>query len=146
MDRSSSQVQIASADAASLNDAEATFERIRSLLKAKDDTAKFVGLALLKTILDNGELARDSERLGLLWESISPKFLDRLLRARPNENISSEEARNMVDLAVAVLHTFAVLLPEKSRIDKRLIGRTATLVKALTHRYFFGNQLPSFCC
>ena len=117
-----------------LTDPVATFEKLRLLLKAKDDTSRFVGLALLKSVLDNGRLIEDSERLQILWESISSKFLDRLLRARQNEKVSSAEAKDMIDLVVAVLHTFSTLVPEESRTDKRLTGRTAPLIKALIER------------
>jgi hypothetical protein len=121
-------------------DPPATFQKIQDLLKARDDTSRFVGLALLKTVLDNGQLLEDSERLRVLWESLSPKFLDRLLRAQQNEKVNEVEARNMVDLAVAILHTFTILLPEDSKKEKRLTGRTAPLVKALLNRFFFLPQ------
>lgn len=111
-----------------------TLEKMKNLLKAKDDTSRFVGLALLKTVLDNGRLARDPQALLTLWEAISPKFLDRLLRAQRNEKVSKSDAKDMVDLAVAVLHTFTILLPGKAHKEKRLTGRTAPLVKALVER------------
>lgn len=116
-------------------DMAATLEKMKDLLKAKDDTSRFVGLALLKTVLDNGHLSKDPEALRVLWESISSKFLDRLLRAQQNEKVSKAEAKDMVDLAVAVLHTFTILLPGESIKEKRLTGRTAPLVKALVERY-----------
>jgi len=122
-------------------DPSATFQKIQDLLKARDDTSRFVGLALLKTVLDNGQSLDDSERLRVLWESLSPKFLDRLLRAQQNEKVNEVEARNMVDLAVAILHTFTILLPEDSRNEKRLTGRTAPVVKALLNRFFFIPQI-----
>jgi hypothetical protein len=122
-------------------DPSTTFQKIQDLLKARDDTSRFVGLALLKTVLDNGQLLEDSERLRVLWESLSPKFLDRLLRAQQNEKVNEVEARNMVDLAVAILHTFTILLPEDSKKEKRLTGRTAPLVKALLNRFFFLPQI-----
>lgn len=117
-----------------IQDASATFESMKGFLQAKDDTSRFVGLALLKSVLDNGQLAQDPEQLHALWEAISPKFLDRLLRARPNEKFGHAEAQNMVDLAVSVLHTFTILLPTVSRNETRLIGRTEPLVKALVQR------------
>ncbi|CZR66813.1 uncharacterized protein PAC_16714 [Phialocephala subalpina] len=109
----------------------ATLQKMQDLLRAKDDTSRFVGLALLKSVLENGHLAQDSKELRDLWEALSPKFLDRLLRARQNEKLSQTDSKDMVDLAVAVLHTFTILLPEDCRRDKRLTGRTAPLVKAL---------------
>lgn len=115
--------------------ASATFEKMKDLLKAKDDTSRFVGLALLKTVLDNGQLLKDPERLRSLWEAIPSKFLDRLLRSQQNEKVSRSDAKDMVDLAVAVLHTFSTLLPEDSQKEKRLTGRAAPLVKALIQRY-----------
>ncbi|TVY59356.1 Uncharacterized protein LCER1_G001099 [Lachnellula cervina] len=122
---------IASAEPSGLTDLSATFEKMQELLKAKDDTSRFVGLALLKSVLDNGQLVQDPVRIHALWEALSPKFLDRLLRAQQNENVSKTEARDMVDLAVAVLHTFTILLPENSLRDKRVIGRINPLLKAL---------------
>ncbi len=112
----------------------ATFEKMQDLLKAKDDTSRFVGLALLKTVLDNGQLVQEPERVRTLWESLSPKFLDRLLRAVQNEKVNKDDAKDMLSLAVAVLHTFSILLPEESRKEKRLTGRTAPLINALIQR------------
>jgi Neurochondrin len=116
-------------------DPSSTLEKMKDLLKAKDDTSRFVGLALLKSVLDNGQLAQDSENLRLLWEAMSPKFLDRLLRAQQSEKVNKAESKDMVGLAVAVLHTFTILLPEVSRKQNRLIGRTSPLVKAVVQRY-----------
>jgi hypothetical protein len=121
----------------SISDFSATFGRMQELLKAKDDTSRFVGLALLKSVLDNGQLVQDPGPLRTLWESLSPKFLDRLLRAQQSDKVTKSEAQNMVDLAAAVLHTFAVLLPEDCRKESRLIGRTGPLVKALVERLVF---------
>ena len=115
-------------------DSSATFQKMQDLLKAKDDTSRFVGLALLKTVLDNGELVQHPEQLRVLWEALSPNFLDRLLRAQRSEKASKAEAKDMVDLAVAVLHTFTILLPEDSRKEGRLTGRTEPLVNALVQR------------
>jgi len=125
---------IASAGASTLADPSATFEKMQELLKAKDDTSRFVGLALLKSVLDNGQLVQDPARMLVLWEALSPKFLDRLLRAQQNEKVSKAEAKDMVDLAVAVLHTFIILLPETSLKEKRVFGRIGPLVKALLQR------------
>ncbi|EDN92968.1 hypothetical protein SS1G_08833 [Sclerotinia sclerotiorum 1980 UF-70] len=110
----------------------ATFEKMKDLLKAKDDTSRFVGLALLKSVLDNEQqLVNNIERLQILWESISSKFLDRLLRAQLGGNVDKSQAKDMVDLAVAVLHTFSILLPENIRREPQLTRRIGPLVKAL---------------
>lgn len=117
------------------DDTSTTFKKMQELLKSRDDTSRFVGLALLKSVLDNGQLVEDPERLRTLWESISPKFIDRLLRARPSGKVTKPEAQNMVDLAVAVLHTFAALLPQDCQKDARLVERTSSLVKALVETF-----------
>jgi hypothetical protein len=126
-------------------DPAAALEHMRRLLSAKDDTSRFVGLALLKSILDNQPLLReDAAQVASLWEAISPKFLDRLLRADQNQRVTKGEARNMVDIAVAVLHTFTSLLPEEVRDTKRLLGRSPALVNALIDRYAVTpRSLPS---
>ena len=57
-------------------------EQILVLLKAKDDTSRFVGLALLKSVLDNREdLRKDSNIVKSCWSAVPANFLDRLLRA-----------------------------------------------------------------
>lgn len=112
----------------------ATFDKLQDLLQTKNDTSRFVGLALLKSVLDNGQLVDDPARLHILWESLSPKFLDRLLRANENQKISKTESKDMVDLAVAILHTFTKLLPGSDLKEKRLIARIGPLVKSLGHR------------
>ncbi len=116
----------------------AGLQQIKALLKAKDDTSRFVGLALLKSVLDaQAQLREDAALVSTLWEPISPKFLARLLRAAKNDKITNEEAKNMVDIAVGVLHTFAVLLPEKVEVeeDKRFVERIGELVNCLVTRY-----------
>jgi hypothetical protein len=110
-------------------------EQVRTYLKGKDDTSRFVGLALLKTMLDNQPQVReDQDQIILLWESIPTKFLDRLLLASRNGKVSKEEAKDMVDIAVAVLHVFAILLPVEKREATRLTGRLRALVETLVTR------------
>lgn len=110
-------------------------DQVRGLLKAKDDTSRFVGLALLKSVLDTqAQLRKDAALVRSLWEAISPRFLDRLLRATRNERVTRDEARNMVDIAVGVLHAFVILLPEEARGDERLVGRVDALAGCLEQR------------
>ncbi|RCI13684.1 hypothetical protein L249_7972 [Ophiocordyceps polyrhachis-furcata BCC 54312] len=100
---------------------------IQNLLQARDDTQRFVGLALLKSVLDNSQQLRQDEAVvQSLWASLSVKFVDRLLRT--GSNPSNQNAKDMLDLAVSVLHTFAALLPESSRADAKFTGRIPGLV------------------
>ncbi len=113
--------------------------KIQALLGAKDDTSRFVGLALLKSVLDNTPEVRDNEEaIVALWESIPPKFLDRLIRTGSRRTPSAapdtsprKDSNDMLDLAVSVLHTFAALLPEKARQNSRLLDRIPQLVACL---------------
>ncbi|KAK1701919.1 Neurochondrin-domain-containing protein [Colletotrichum lupini] len=110
----------------------ASLDQIQSMLKAKDDTSRFVGLALLKSVLDNSEeLRNDADTVSGLWESISPKFLDRLLKTGSSTQSGQKDAKNMLDLSVSVIHTFALLLPDQAKRDKRLVGRMPLLVSSL---------------
>ena len=115
----------------------AILDQIQGFLKSRDDTSRFVGLALLKSALDTqSQLRENGEQLRSLWGSLSPKFLDRLLRARQNKKISKDDGKEMVVIAVAVLHTFAVLLPSETRSESKFSGRLPALLNALLHRYF----------
>ncbi|OTA80436.1 hypothetical protein M434DRAFT_401763 [Hypoxylon sp. CO27-5] len=111
-----------------------SIEKIQQLLKTKDDTSRFVGLALLKSVLDNSpELQNEKGVIISLWDSISPKFLDRLLRTGSQSSSEEKNSKDMLDLAVAVIHTFAVLLPEEARHDEKLLGRIPRLASAVLH-------------
>lgn len=119
----------------------ASLDQIQSMLKAKDDTSRFVGLALLKSVLDNSEeLRNDADTVSGLWGSISPKFLDRLLKTGSSTQSGQKDAKNMLDLSVSVIHTFVLLLPDQAKRDKRLVGRMPLLVSSLLRRY--ANTLP----
>jgi hypothetical protein len=115
-------------------DGDLSLQKIQDLLKSKDDTARFVGLAMLKSALDNSpELRQNEEAIVALWTSISPKFLDRLLRARSGENPPQKDAKEMLDLAVSVIHTFAVLLPDNEKAGSKFYERIPRLVACLTY-------------
>ncbi|CAK7274400.1 hypothetical protein SEPCBS119000_006150 [Sporothrix epigloea] len=117
---------------------EASISRIQLLLRAKDDTSRFVALALLKAVLDDqakdgggdnqGEgkvklkASFSEEGLLRLWEALPIKFLDKLLRAGQGSCLSSSsvptsttitpnggDAAHMRDIAVAALHRFTTL-------------------------------------
>ncbi|KAH0544933.1 hypothetical protein FGG08_001013 [Glutinoglossum americanum] len=107
-------------------------DQIITFLKSKDDTSKFVGLALLKPVLDNREeLQSDPVIITKCWAALSPRFLDRLLRASESKRKGKDEARNMVDLAVGVIHAFTVLLPPDMKNDEKLLGRCEEMITAL---------------
>ncbi|CAN8097196.1 unnamed protein product [Discula destructiva] len=111
-----------------------TIEKIQGLLKTKNDTSRFVGLALLKSVLDNSQQLREDEAaITDLWQSVSPKFLDRLLRSGTKQRQSTKVAKDMVDIAVAVLHTFSKLLPDHVKNDSSLVGRIPALVAVVVH-------------
>ncbi|KAL2164696.1 hypothetical protein VTH06DRAFT_3913 [Thermothelomyces fergusii] len=117
-------------------DRAASVQKIQTLLSAKDDTSRFVGLALLKPVLDNTpELRNDEQIISDLWASIPPKFLARLFKSgmgqRERSDGSRIESNDMLDLAVSVLHTFAALLPESAKQDPKLVDRIPQLVTCL---------------
>lgn len=113
-----------------------TIQKIQGLLKTKNDTSRFVGLALLKSVLDNSQRLREDEAaIVALWQSVSPKFLDRLLRSGSKQSSSNNEAKDMIDIAVAVLHTFSSLLPGNVNQQSSLVGRIPALVSVVLHRY-----------
>lgn len=121
-----------------------TIQRIQHLLKTKNDTSRFVGLALLKSVLDNSQqLREDEEAVTTLWHSVSPKFLDRLLRSGAKQGPSSKDARDMIDIAVAVVHIFSVLLPDDSKKNSSLVGRIPALVSVILHRFVIPHPHPS---
>ncbi|KAK0711504.1 Neurochondrin-domain-containing protein [Lasiosphaeris hirsuta] len=111
-----------------------SIQKIQTLLAAKDDTSRFVGLALLKSVLDNDEDLRGNEEIVVtLWKSIPPKFVDRLIQTGARQKASRKDASDMLDLAVSVLHTFAVLLPEVAKANSRILDRIPQLVAGLLH-------------
>ncbi|RYP92136.1 hypothetical protein DL770_001717 [Monosporascus sp. CRB-9-2] len=115
-------------------DTDASVEKVQQYLKAKDDTSRFVGLALLKSVLDNSPtLQSDEETITSLWNSISPKFLDRLLRTGSRAGPDQKDSKDMLDLAVAVLHTFTVLLPDEAKQGARLLNRIPRLTSAVLY-------------
>lgn len=110
--------------------------KIQQLLSTKDDTSRFVGLALLKSTLDNSEEIReDKEVIVALWSSISAKFLDRLLKTGAKPGSKQADAREMLDLATNVIYTFTVLLPAEAHTGTKLVGRIPRLIEAVLSRF-----------
>ncbi|XWW93512.1 hypothetical protein V2A60_001445 [Cordyceps javanica] len=103
--------------------------KLKALLSSKDDTQRFVGLALLKSLLDNTpEIRNDEATVRDLWSHISPKFLDRLLRT--GSNLSNGNAKDMLDIGVSILYTFSILLPAADTATASFTARIPTLVAA----------------
>ena len=120
-----------------------SLDQTLALLEAKDDTSRFVGLALLKAILDNkGDFLKDPEVIRRCWAAIPTRFLDRLLRAPRNKDRDQEESLNMIKLAVAVLHTFTVLFSKDLSDDAKSLGRIEGLLSILAWRYHQGEKIP----
>lgn len=112
-----------------------------ALLAAKDDTSRFVGLALLKSILENKtEFQKDPEIIIKCWDAIPSRFLDRLLKAGATDEKPKDEAHYMCELAAAVLHAFIVLLPDYIKRSKKSIDRIPGLLDALPRRYVYPSS------
>ncbi|KAI5796400.1 Neurochondrin-domain-containing protein [Peziza echinospora] len=105
-----------------------TLSQCISYLQAKDDTARFVGLAMLVPVLKN---VTDTAILGKLWEAMNYKFLDRLLKSGKSSKAPPAQAKDMVELAVNIVHAFSILLPGASE-NPSLTQRTPGLIAALT--------------
>ncbi|KAI0480637.1 DUF1941-domain-containing protein [Xylariaceae sp. FL0804] len=109
-------------------------ERVHRLLTTKDDTSRFVGLLLLRSLLDNSQDLRDDQAVvSQLWNSISPKFLDRLIRSvskPPSEQ--QDQSKDMLELAVAVVRTFTGLTPDYDKHES-FYGRVPHLTRAVFH-------------
>jgi Neurochondrin len=84
---------------------------IFDLLRAKDDTSKFVGLSLLHSWIDQDVSRLHVSAVVQCWKAIPTSFLLRLLKAQTSVKISDDDARNMSHLAIAIIHTFITLLP-----------------------------------
>ncbi|KAL8831811.1 MAG: hypothetical protein Q9170_005139 [Blastenia crenularia] len=109
-----------------------TLEEALYYLRAADDTSKFVGLARLRSILDNKqELREDPRMVTRCWAAVPSSFLGRLLRASQYKGNKAVDRDFMVGLGVAIIYTFANILPESSKDDEKLLGRTSELVAAL---------------
>ncbi|TID14627.1 DUF1941-domain-containing protein [Venturia nashicola] len=111
---------------------QAAVDQTLSLLKAKDDTSRFVGLSLLRSLLDSNERLRtNDENILKCWNAISNKFLVRLLKTQETESKSKDEVKDMVGLAVAVIHIFANLLPSQEVAGKKMIELCGPLLETI---------------
>jgi hypothetical protein len=91
----------------------AALEQTLGLLRARDDTSRFVGLSLLRSLLDsNEELRSDAAVITTCWNAIPNKFLNRLLNPKSTKTSNVEETKSLVQLAILVVHLFANLLSQ----------------------------------
>ncbi|KAI1154270.1 DUF1941-domain-containing protein [Nemania diffusa] len=108
-------------------------QKIHQLLAAKDDTSRFVGLLLLKTTLDNHASDLQHKQVTALWNSISPKFLDRLIRTGSRQDSAQKkQSGDMLDVAVAVIYTFTKLLNDCA-LSERFYARIPNLANAVLY-------------
>ncbi|KAI0476843.1 Neurochondrin-domain-containing protein [Xylaria cf. heliscus] len=106
-------------------------QKVHQLLATKDDTSRFVGLLLLKTTLDNHASDLQHEQVAALWNSISPRFLDRLIRTGSRQvSGQRKQAGDMLDVAVAVIYTFTKLLNDCA-VNERFYARIPNLATAV---------------
>ncbi|KAF2434539.1 DUF1941-domain-containing protein [Tothia fuscella] len=93
----------------------AALDQVFSLLKAKDDTSRFVGLSLLRSLLDsNEELRSNTAIITQCWNSIPNTFLIKLLESQTSKKKKSdEETRDLITLAISVVNIFANLVPQE---------------------------------
>ncbi|CAI6082308.1 unnamed protein product [Clonostachys chloroleuca] len=104
--------------------------KIQALLQAEDDTKTFTGLALVKSLLDNSpQLRDDQDAIQSLWGSISAKFLRRLIRT--GSASSNSNGKDMLNLAVSVMHTFSVLLPADALGESKFTRCVPLLIQAV---------------
>ncbi|KAI3336654.1 DUF1941-domain-containing protein [Xylariaceae sp. AK1471] len=108
-------------------------QKVHQLLAAKDDTSRFVGLLLLKTTLDNHASDLQHEQIAALWDSISPRFLDRLIHtgSRPASE-QRKQSGDTLDVAVAVIYTFTKLLNDCA-LKESFYARIPNLVNAILY-------------
>jgi len=114
------------------------------LLKAKDDTSRFAGLSLLRSLLDSNEkLRNDPDVISKCWSSISEKFLVRLLKAQPSDKRSEEESKSLVELAVSIVHTFVNLLPPNELESAKIRDLCEPIGKSVS-RLDPGSRISAF--
>ncbi|KAL2357900.1 Neurochondrin-domain-containing protein [Cryomyces antarcticus] len=115
-----------------LMDPAAALSQVFTLLKAKDDTSRFVGLSLLCSLLDTHDILRnDPDIVVKSWAAIPSKFLNRLLNALEGQKRTKDEANSMNELAVSVIHVFTILLPLQAIQEDKMLSFCGALVKVL---------------
>ncbi|KAI5776655.1 Neurochondrin-domain-containing protein [Geopyxis carbonaria] len=104
-----------------------TVEECLNLLARKDDTSRFVGLALLLSLTNHVQSSTIMQRCS---EVMDGKFLDRLLKTKPTSRQPSAETSALHELATSVTFAFASSLHDAPENDF-VIGRAPSLIQAL---------------
>ncbi|CAJ2510087.1 Uu.00g059870.m01.CDS01 [Anthostomella pinea] len=109
-------------------------DRVKVLLRAKDDTSRFCGLTWTRGLLNNSEIRENHDLVYELWTCISPRFLDRLIRTGSQAPSPDTHERHdqYLNLAVDIIHAFAALVPSYSTYDS-FHGRIPNLVRSVRH-------------
>jgi hypothetical protein len=111
----------------------AEIDKIKALLRSKNDTQMFAGLALLRSVLDNSpDIQTNAEAVYDLWKSIDGKFIHRLVKTGSKPSIKAD-SKSMLDLGVSVLHAFSLLLPRTALEESKFTDRIPVLVPAALH-------------
>ncbi|KAL8677519.1 MAG: hypothetical protein Q9186_006061 [Xanthomendoza sp. 1 TL-2023] len=98
------------------------------LLRDKDDTSRFIGLARLKAILDNKkEFLGDSDVIAKCWAAVPTGFLDRLLRAGDQKSNQVVDRDWVISLAVCLLETKTRILQILATLAATAHGSAALL-------------------
>ncbi|KAF1981124.1 DUF1941-domain-containing protein [Aulographum hederae CBS 113979] len=116
------------------NDDSAQVDKVLSVLKVKNDTSRFVGLALLRSLLDsNEELRNDPDTISRCWQAIPESFLKRLLLSRQIDKRNEGEAQSMIQLAIAIIRNFAALLPASETSSAKWTTLCSPLMESLPY-------------
>jgi hypothetical protein len=110
---------------------EAAIQKIESLLREKNDTSRFVGLALLKPILEKPEVQQNEETVIRLWDFLPATFLKRILRQGVAADRQDAESASFASIAISLVHAFIVILPESKQTDVKFVALIPLLVESL---------------
>ena len=80
-------------------------EQALKWLREDNDTSRFAGLALLKSLLDKHTEFHHAKILEKIEEKFPLDFIDRLLKSSVSDLQTDDEAKKRIDIAVSVLHS-----------------------------------------
>ena len=98
---------------------EQALDKILQLLQSRDDTTKFMGLALLRgalKMIDNEDKQASFAAIAPgCWDAIPSTFLDRLFNQFTKMTEGNTDAKAMFELAVGITHAFVCMLSVSKR-------------------------------